>query len=101
MPPLHRVGDLETKVFMWLWHECEECDLPARYRATFLLEHCRTNPASHAYHHDDCSWCSDLEKFYCERHKYYWDSPPEGYESCSLFPLRRFPHFGWYKVEKK
>jgi len=93
-----KIGDLHICAYRWQWRECEECGAAAVYESTFLLPNCRTNPASSAYGLNDCSYCSDEGLFVCEEHKYVGMA---GFERCSLFPLSRFPHKGWYKVEDK
>ena len=45
--------------------ECEACGEPATKCLTFLLKGDRRNPASSAYGRDDCSRCSDAERFAC------------------------------------
>ena len=92
-----KVGDRVTVIHEWHWQECEYCHLPAKYRVTFLLPDCRTNPASSAYHHDDCTWCADEVLYTCEEHKK--QARLNGYELCSIFPLARFQRMGWYKVK--
>lgn len=79
--------------------ECDECGEPAVYRHTYLLPDARRNPASSAYRHDDCSWCSDHESFTCKTCK---QPSIDGYGWCSTFTARRgFEHmFLKWKEEK-
>jgi hypothetical protein len=74
--------------------KCEECEELATKKKTFLLEGARRNPASAAYGKDDCSWCSDLDVFYCEKcaQENRW-AVPDGYIECSTFTNGdRFKH---------
>ena len=97
-----RVGDVRITKEVAHWRECEGCGLPARYRLTFLFEHFRSNPASSAYREDDCSWCSDLDVFTCERCKRTLSQAPSGYNSgCGIFTLKKFKHMGFYWKEVK
>jgi len=92
-----KVGDTVTMTYRWEWRECEYCHLPAKYRVTFLLPNCRTNPISSAYHHDDCTWCADEAVYTCEAHKDH--ASVAGHKRCSIFPLARYQHWGWLKVK--
>ena len=78
---------------------CDECEEDAVYRHTYLLPNARRNPASSAYQHDDCSWCSDHEVFTCKTCK---RPNIDGYEWCSTFTASvRFAHlFLKWKEEK-
>ncbi len=83
---------------------CDNCGEPAHYRCTYLLPDARRNPASSAYRRDDCTWSSDLEKFYCAKccnHGNRWPHQ-EGYETCSIFPANeRFADLFLTWEEKK
>ncbi len=93
-----KVGDRETITYEWRWHECQECGYPASWRLTFLHDNARNNPASSAYRHDDCSWCSDEETFACRKHyDLLRHNPPDNMTWCASFPLTRFKHMGFYK----
>lgn len=84
-------GEGETRTQVCRRRECEECEELAVVRETFLLPHARTNPASSAYRRDDCSWCSDAERWVCDTHK---GAPsPEGFKRCSSYQASpRFAH---------
>ena len=93
-----KVGRITQHIIKW--RECDSCNRPAKYRLTFLFEHFRGNPASNAYQKDDCSWCSDLDVFSCERCKHTLSQAPRGYDSgYGIMPLKKFKHFGFYEVE--
>ena len=95
-----RVGMREIVEYTWAWHECEECSTPARYRISYLLENARRNPASQGYGKDDITWCSDADTYACERHrKKLLLNPPPGFSWAGTFPLKRFKHFGFYKLQ--
>ena len=82
---------------------CEQCGEDATWRCTFLLPNARRNPASEAFAHDDCSWCSDGEVFLCDACKQEGRKIGKkmGMEECSSFPYERFPHMLLYwEVEK-
>jgi hypothetical protein len=100
--PMIRVGQIIVTTYRVQWHECEVCGRPAQHKLTFLMPNYRANPASKAYQHDDCSWCSDYETYVCTKHerevKY---SDPYGMNWCASFQLARFKHMGFYKVEVK
>ena len=92
-----RCGDIQTVNRIRRWRTCHECGLPAKYRITFLLTNARANPASTAYRHDDCSWCSDSDTYACESHrKIIEHKPTEGFKWCSTFALKKFLHMGFY-----
>lgn len=94
-----RVGDIEVIKYRIRWRECAICGIPASFRITYLLDHCRSNPGSSAYGRDDCSWCSDAENFACRRHKQeVRRDSPRGMSECSTFPLTKFKHMGFYKT---
>ena len=72
---------------------CEECGEPATRCHTFLLDGARSNPQSSAYRKDDCSWCSDEERYSCDAHENaVRKSPSHGHGWCSTFDVNRFPH---------
>ena len=97
-----RVGDIETKTYIWRWRECEACGKPAAYLITFLLDGARHNPASKGYGKNDVSWCSDYEIYACKVHKAESErNAPWGYGRCSAFLLAKFKHLGFYRVEVK
>lgn len=93
-------GKVETETYQWERHLCNECGEPAHYKCTFLYEGYRTNRASSAYGHDDCSWCVDEYAFACEKHRVeVRDNPPDGMVECSVFPAsERFAHMFLHKV---
>jgi hypothetical protein len=64
--------------------DCEECGDQAYYKLTFLLPNSRSNPASSAFLHDDCSWCEDACKFVCLQH--VTSTEMQGYIHCSTIP---------------
>jgi hypothetical protein len=79
--------------------ECENCGEFATKRHTYLLENARRNPASSAYRHDDCSWCSDGDVFTCDACK---PTAPNGMHWCSTFSVSdRFAHMFLSWVEKE
>jgi hypothetical protein len=87
-------GDVETIIRKRVRKDCEYCDEPAHYKCSYLLPNCRSNPASKAYRHDDCSYCSDYDLYLCKKcySKYNgWHPSLDGYEPCSLFPANE--HF--------
>jgi len=78
---------------------CEKCGEPATHKLTFLLPNARANPASSAYRHDDCSWCSDKAMFVCDSHeRERWTIAEElGMEWCAAFPFnKRHEHMFLY-----
>ncbi len=78
---------------------CEECGESAKYKHTFLLNGARQDRASSAYGRDDCSWCSDEDKFACEEHKEkIRREAPNGMGWCSTFErIPRFEHMFLYR----
>lgn len=80
--------------------ECDVCGKPADFRISYLLENARRNPASSAYGHDDCSYCSDAERFVCKDHPSKFPQP-EGHSWCSTFTLSKAPHLGLYADDEK
>ena len=85
-----------------LRRECAECDAPATKRLTFLIEDGRRNPASSAYGHDDCSYCSDYEAFSCDGHVRYVEHNecPDGMRWCSTYTYSdRFKHLFMYRSQ--
>ena len=100
--PMTKVGQTFTTTYRVQWHECEICGRPASHKLTFLMPNCRSNPASSAYRHDDCSWCSDYETYACHTHERELRfSNPQGMTWCASYPLAKFKHMGFYKVEVK
>ena len=81
-------GEGEVKSLTRVRIPCEECGKPAHYRHTYLLPHARSNPASSAYRHDDCTWCSDHEVFTCKNCTPDGRKHPQvdGYGWCSTLP---------------
>ena len=81
---------------------CGQCDEPATHRLSFLLDGARRNPASKAYGRDDCSWCSDEDRYSCKSHvEDVRRAPPEGMGWCSTFDcVKLYPHMllYWQKV---
>lgn len=97
---LHKVGDIEVIKYKWVWHDCQVCGMPAQHRIAYLLPNYRSNPASSAYLHDDCSWCSDAEAWACSKHRREVErNAPDSMSWCSSFQLTNFQHMGWYKVK--
>lgn len=96
--PYKNEGQTKTIVKTLVRHDCSACGEPATRQHTFLLENARTNPASSAYRHDDCSWCSDEKVFTCTTCK---PETPDGMHWCSTFFGERFPHLMLYWVEKE
>ena len=100
MTIITRVGQTETNTKVARWHECEECERPAKYRLTFLLSGARRNPASSAYGRDDCSHCSDLDMYACGQHsRTNRDNPPSGYVWCAEITLKAHRSMGFYWQE--
>jgi len=84
--------------------ECEECGELATVKHTFLYSNARTNPASKAYRHDDCSWCADDVIYLCEecnknKSRYNYEKEKE-MEWCSTFNYVRMPHLFLFWEEK-
>jgi len=93
--PLPGEGDTQTQIRRR--HGCQVCGEPATKRVSYLLEDCRSNPASKAYRHDDCSWCSDAEAFSCDEHQREVErDAPLGMSWGSTFGLPRFAHMMLY-----
>lgn len=91
LPKLKGEGDTRTQVRRR--RECAVCGEPATQRLTYLMDNARSNPASSAYRHDDCSWCSDAEDFSCDAHRREMElDAPEGMSWCSAFSGDRFSH---------
>jgi len=92
------IGQIRTIKQRYNRRECEFCEEPATHKLTFLLPNARTNPASSAYRHDDCSWCSDQDVFVCDEHEK--DSRKIAgdlkMEWCSSFAYERFKHMFEY-----
>ena len=88
-----KLGDTKLVKKTVIEKTCENCGEPATKRHTFLYEDARRNLASSAYGKDDCSWCSDEEKFSCNkcsdevRRDY-----PRDMGWCSTFSRERFEH---------
>ncbi len=82
---------------------CDECGEPAAYLHTYLLDGSRNNPRSRAYGRDDCSWCSDEDRYACDEHKEsVRQNPPEGMRWCSTFPRKKLEHlFLYWKITKQ
>ena len=87
-------GDVQTITRRRVREVCRECDEPAHYKVSFLLNGYRNNPASTAYGRDDCSWCEDDHCFACREHKdEVRRHPPNGYCGASTYPAtERFAH---------
>ena len=86
-------GETRTRTEVKRRRECERCGAPATRRVTYLLDNCRSNPASSGYLRDDCSWCSDSEAFACDRcQRDIERDAPDGMSWCSTFGGARFPH---------
>ena len=49
--------------------ECDNCEQPAKFMHTYLMENARNNPCSSGYRGDDISWCQDAKKYACAEHK--------------------------------
>jgi len=93
-----RVGQIKRIDYVCKERLCFECNEPAQYKHTFLLEGGRANPNSSAYRKDDCSWCEDECNYACEEHKELMrENPPiDGIRWCSTFYRSRFPHMFLY-----
>jgi len=90
------------KLYRRVWQECGVCGEEATHRLTHLLNRARSNPLSNAYGKDDCSWCSDEERFACADHKSDVERyPPDGHGWCATFELSRFKHMGWRWIDDK
>jgi hypothetical protein len=93
-----RVGDKEMVVYEWRWRACEQCDLPATHQLTFLLKGTRSNPASSAYRKNDCTYCSDMERYACRKcYRRMMNQPPPGHVFCAAFPLKQNQHLGFHR----
>lgn len=96
-------GEVKTTSYVRTRQECAECGEQAHFKHTYLFDNARSNPASSAYRHDDCTWCSDAETFACKEHesKVRHDAP-RGMGWCSTFPAsERFAHMFLYWREVK
>ena len=93
-----KLGEIRTTTEICKEQECEVCGEPAKYQHTFLLQNARSNPCSSAYRKDDCSWCSDEDKYACEEHKEeVRRDTPGGMSPCATFPRNeRFEHLFLY-----
>jgi hypothetical protein len=90
-------GETRTLVQTRRRQTCEFCGEPATRRISYLLDNARFNPASAAYRHDDCTWCSDGEAWACEDHKKRVEGDaPEGMSWCSTFDGLKYPHMLLY-----
>lgn len=58
-------GDIQIVKRTRVRIECDECGEPATKRHTYMLPNYRSNPASSGYRRDDCTYCSDAERFTC------------------------------------
>jgi len=99
--PLQGEGEVEIIKQVRVRRKCDVCGAPADYRRAWLYENYRNNPASSGYHHDDCSWCCDVETFSCRDCKEKTEAPRGCSRGCTTFPLDKFPHMGleWKKIE--
>lgn len=91
-------GEIETVTSRHIRIGCDQCGEPAHFKHTYLLPNGRSNPASKAYGHDDCTWCEDDNAYTCLTCK---RPTIEGYGWCSTFPASaRFAHMflKWEKV---
>lgn len=90
----HRLpGEGDTRVQVRRRVECDFCGEPATRRITYLRDNARSNPASSAYGHDDCTWCSDADAFACEDHKREIErDAPHGMSWCATFDGMRRPN---------
>lgn len=83
--------------------ECDQCDAPAHFRVTYLLEGFRSNPGSSAYGRDDCSYCEDASAFACREHvRDVERDVPHGYVlGCTFSATERFAHrfLAWQEVD--
>ncbi len=95
-------GETRTTTEMRVRYVCDQCGEPATKRVAYLLDNCRSNPGSSAYHHDDCSWCSDAEAFACDAHEpQVRRDAPDGMTWAATFPADNFPHMMLYWIEVK
>jgi len=94
-------GKIETITRVKKRHTCGHCGEPAHFKHTFLLPNCRSNPASSAYQHDDCSWCEDEYQFSCKNGECQREMRKmDGYGWCSSYPAtERFTHMFLYWEE--
>lgn len=98
--PLKGEGNVTYIMRTMRRHECDVCGEAADFRLTYLLLGSRRNPASSAYGKDDCSWCSDAERFVCKDHQHPYPAP-DGHDWCGSFPFVNFPHLGLYAHDEK
>jgi len=91
-------GDTKTIIRTRVRRKCKNCGEPATMKHTYLMANARNNPASSAYRHDDCTWCSDHELYLCENCKQRdcEADVPDSYEWCSTFIADRMPHLFLY-----
>lgn len=90
-------GEGETRTQVRRRRECSVCGEPATKRISYLMDNCRSDPASAAYHHDDCTWCSDAEAFACDTHRREVErDAPSGMSRGSTFDGSRLPHMLLY-----
>lgn len=64
--PLAGEGEQKVVVKTRYRHECENCGEPATKRHSYCYVNGRRNPASSMYGRDDCTYCSDAERFSCD-----------------------------------
>ena len=93
-----KLGQIKRVDYVCKERECFECDEPAKYKHTFLLENSRRNPLSKGYGKDNISWCEDECNYACEEHKELMrKTPPDnGLSWCSTFSRDRFEHMFLY-----
>lgn len=98
-----QVGQTRTIKQRYKRKGCEFCEEPATHKLTFLLPNARANPASSAYCHDDCSWCSDKAVFVCDEHERDSQKIANdlGMGWCASFPYERFKHMFEYWEDVK
>lgn len=104
--PLEGEGETKTILKTRVRRACDLCNKPATYRISFMLKNFRSNPASSGYHRDDCTWCSDEDRYSCDEHKKkveqtYTFKLDAGYQWGGTWSLARSPHMGLYWKEEE
>lgn len=78
-----RPGERRTTTEEYRRRECYNCGEPATIRHGFLFHDYRRNPASTAFGRNDCSYCTDAERYACGACDRTVRCPPRGMEWAS------------------